>query len=148
MRVWQQEWDSVDKGRWTHTLIGNVEKWTERKHGEIDYYLTQALTNRGCFGAYLHEIKKADSPKCVMCDAPIDNANYTLFECVAFENWRRQMMEEIGHSVNQENLVDTMLQGKSKWVTVTTIIIRAMKHKYENERRRQAEQALQIVYDS
>lgn len=44
-RVWQRERESSKKGRWTHTLIRNVEKWIERKHGDIDidHYLTQML---------------------------------------------------------------------------------------------------------
>lgn len=138
IKEWQREWDSSGKGRWTHALIKDVKKWIERKHGDIDHYLTQMLTNKGCFKSYLNQIKKADSPRCELCDAPVDDANHTMFECDAFENWRRQMYGEIGQNLTQENLVDVMLQEKSKWTIIATFISRVMRYKCEEERRRQA----------
>lgn len=40
--------------RWTYRLIGQVKVSILRKHGEIDYYLTQFLSGHGQFNAYLH----------------------------------------------------------------------------------------------
>lgn len=87
MLAWQQDWENAAKGRWTRTLIRDVGKWVNKGYGDISYFLTQALTNRGCFNAYHHKINKADSPICSMCDANIDDAKHTVFECDAYENW-------------------------------------------------------------
>lgn len=44
MRKWQIEWDEGTKGRWTHRIISNIEPWFGRKHGEVTFHLSQALT--------------------------------------------------------------------------------------------------------
>ncbi|KAH8292686.1 hypothetical protein KR054_010467, partial [Drosophila jambulina] len=41
---WQVRWDASPKGRWTHRLIPSIEAWMERKHGQVDFYLTQVLS--------------------------------------------------------------------------------------------------------
>ena len=61
LQEWQGEWNAYPKGRWTHTLIRNVrqiKEWTTRDHGRLDYWVTQALSGHGCFGAYLFKYKK------------------------------------------------------------------------------------------
>lgn len=88
MSSWQSDWDNTENGRWTHKLIKDVAKWFDRRHGDINHFLTQILCNHGCFNAYLYRMKKLSSPKCSLCHAEIDDANHTLFECDAFENWR------------------------------------------------------------
>ncbi|CAB0030729.1 unnamed protein product [Trichogramma brassicae] len=45
----QSQWDRSPKERWTHRLIPNIRLWIERKHGEVDYHLTQLLTGHGYF---------------------------------------------------------------------------------------------------
>lgn len=138
IKTWQAEWDRTEKGRWTYTLIRNVEKWTSRRHGDIDFYLTQALTNHGCFNRYLCRMKRSDTPKCRLCDADSDDANHTLFVCDAFANWWRQLFGEIGQDLTPDNLVDNMLQERSKWQIIATYINRVMKFKCDDERRRQS----------
>ena len=44
---WQMLWDASTKGRWTHRLIPQVDVWLNRKHGEVNYYLTQMLSGLG-----------------------------------------------------------------------------------------------------
>ncbi|KAH8344908.1 hypothetical protein KR067_010605, partial [Drosophila pandora] len=50
---WQNLWPNSTKGRWTHRLIPDVGIWTGRKHCEVDFYLTQALSGHGGFRSYL-----------------------------------------------------------------------------------------------
>jgi hypothetical protein len=78
-KEWQNEWDQAKKGRWTHRLIQDVEKWTTRGFGNTDYHLTQMLTGHGCFGSYLYKYKKRLSPECVDCKAVEDNTEHTIF---------------------------------------------------------------------
>ncbi|CAB0034434.1 unnamed protein product [Trichogramma brassicae] len=46
---WQEAWDRSKKARWTHRLIPNIRVWIERRHGEMNYHLTQLLTGHGFF---------------------------------------------------------------------------------------------------
>ncbi|XP_064540242.1 uncharacterized protein LOC135429733 [Drosophila montana] len=41
MAIWQERWITANKGRWTHKLIPNLEQWTGRRNGEINFVLTQ-----------------------------------------------------------------------------------------------------------
>ena len=45
LQRWQEKWDASDKGRWTHRLIPQVDVWVNRKHGEVNCYLTKMLSN-------------------------------------------------------------------------------------------------------
>lgn len=49
LEQWQARWDTSPKGRWTHRLIPNIERWVHRGHGEVGYYFTQLLSGHGCF---------------------------------------------------------------------------------------------------
>lgn len=138
LQDWQKQWDSSNKGRWTYKLIPNVEKWVNRRHGDVDYFITQALTNHGCFNAYLWKIQKLDSPQCSLCGAESDDAQHTLFECDAFENWRRQLVGEVGLELTPDNLIDAMLEEKWKWEMIAAYVRRVMTTKCDEERRRQA----------
>ncbi|XP_053968911.1 uncharacterized protein LOC128870325 [Anastrepha ludens] len=40
----QQIWNNTTKGRWTDRCIPDLRSRIERKHGEVDFYLTQFLT--------------------------------------------------------------------------------------------------------
>lgn len=51
---WQSMWDSAPNGRWTHQLLPNIRSWTYRKHGNVNHYITQALSGHGCFGDYIN----------------------------------------------------------------------------------------------
>ncbi|CAH2228192.1 jg2997, partial [Pararge aegeria aegeria] len=74
---WQNEWDTSTKGRWTHRLIPNIERWTSRKHGRLSYRLTQCLTGDGVFMDYLRGIGKRESGRCMYCNET-DDAMHTI----------------------------------------------------------------------
>lgn len=41
---WQERWSSENsKALWTRRLIKDIKTWTERSHGNTDYWLTQFL---------------------------------------------------------------------------------------------------------
>ncbi|XP_062539084.1 uncharacterized protein LOC134207375 [Armigeres subalbatus] len=48
-RKWQLTWDSSSKGTCTYRLIPNLSLWVDRKHGEVNFFLTQFLSGHGCF---------------------------------------------------------------------------------------------------
>jgi len=57
-KTWQSKWERSDKERLTFSLIFYVERWYERKHDLVDFYLTQALFGYSFFMAYLKWIGK------------------------------------------------------------------------------------------
>lgn len=75
---WQENWGNYEKGAWTRALIPNIRPWFLRAHGQVDFYLTQALSGHGCFGSYLFRFKKRRSPGCLICDQE-DTPDHTLF---------------------------------------------------------------------
>jgi len=63
INCWQRMWNSSTKGRWTHRLIPNVEKWVSRPHGELTYSLTQVLSGHGCFRKYFYKVNYEDAQR-------------------------------------------------------------------------------------
>lgn len=137
MCAWQQEWDQSTKGRWTHKLIGQVEKWLNRKHGEVNFYLTQMLTGHGCYRAYLHRFGHDDSPDCPHgCGVPED-AEHVFFACPAHSMERDDLEKTIG-PITVENMVDNMLQSEEAWNKVSeyaAVVLKKLR-RAEQERRR------------
>uniref|UniRef100_A0A2S2QW03 Reverse transcriptase n=1 Tax=Sipha flava TaxID=143950 RepID=A0A2S2QW03_9HEMI len=78
---WKARLQESKNGRWIITLITNLEGWCNRKHGQVDFHLTQMLSGHGCFGSYLNRIGKEESLKCHHCPAEEDDAMHSLFEC-------------------------------------------------------------------
>ncbi|XP_046688647.1 uncharacterized protein LOC124374485 [Homalodisca vitripennis] len=78
-RQWQELWDQETRGRWTARLTPMVQLWVKRRHGEVDYYLTQFLTGHGYFQSYLFLMRKTGSPDCIYCPGVPDDAEHTFF---------------------------------------------------------------------
>ncbi|CAI6368684.1 unnamed protein product [Macrosiphum euphorbiae] len=138
-RTWQGRWDSDEaKGRWTHKIIRDISRWRNRRHGHTDYWLTQALTNHGCFSHYLHKIGKLGTSECWYCGHHDDDAFHTIFECDAWETRRFRVETEIGGRLQPENMMDHMLKDKQTWDTINGFVREVLQKKTEEERRRQA----------
>lgn len=138
--MWQQQWAQGlnNNARWTRSVLRSVRDWTNRKHGEVDYHLTQALTGHGCFGEYLFRIKKAASPSCT-CGERVDDAEHTLFACPILNLRRIHMELQIGHSIGKPNLVETMLHSREHWKCVHSFIKDVLILKEREERESGAE---------
>ena len=61
---WQMRWHSEQTGRWTYRLIPELATWLNREHGEVGFYLAQALSGHGCFNAYLRRSRR-ETRRCV-----------------------------------------------------------------------------------
>ena len=70
-----------EKGRWAHHLIPKLEDCIDRRHGEVNYYLTQLLTGHGCFRAYLYRFKLKDTPGCPVCLDANEDAEHVFCDC-------------------------------------------------------------------
>lgn len=114
MDSWQKRWDSAQHGRWTHKLIPNIKEWTSRTHGEVDYFLTQALSGHGCFMDFLYKRSRAETDRCIYC-SEIDTADHTLFRCGKWESIRMDYETQTGTAFGEETIVNTMINSKSGW---------------------------------
>ena len=123
MQAWQESWDSSQKGRWTHRLIPNIEKWTTRKHGELNYHLTQFLTGHGGYRQYLHRVGHDDSPLCPTC-GEAEDVEHVMTRCPRFLEERRSLPTMPNGTIVAENIVVEMLNSEETWSTVCSVIKR------------------------
>lgn len=134
-REWQEPWLKASTGRWTHQLIPQLPMWLGRKHGEVGFHLTQALTGHGCFNAYLKRFNIRQSESCDFCNDPVDDAKHTLFACQRWQTYREEMNTETGIEVQPENMVSLMVESEEKWRSIETFIVRTMRDKILESRR-------------
>jgi len=62
IEAWQRRWNNATTGRWTHRLIPSLTPWLQRRHGQVDHYLTQMISGHGCFKEYLQRFKQEPNP--------------------------------------------------------------------------------------
>ena len=124
-RLWQRRWDELSKGRWTYKLIPDIREWLDRRHGEVNYHLTQFLTGHGgCYRTYLPRIGVDDSPNCYRCRGIPEDPVYVLFECPRFREERRSLSKALGIGASSQNLIREMLRSEANWTSVIHTIVR------------------------
>ena len=114
LNEWQLSWQNEPRGKWTARLIDKLDPWLNRKHGEIDYFLTQLLSGHGGFQSYLHRVGKARSPDCVFCNRVADDAEHTFFSCERWDGLRQQLYADTGE-LSPDNIVREMLKSAGSW---------------------------------
>jgi len=135
---WQAAWDISSKGRWTHKLIPSIEPWLSRKHGQVDFYLTQALSGHGCFRSFLKRFGHDTEDGCPECGSGIvEDAQHVLFECRRFGYDRQILTETTGARVRPETFVPLMLLKEANWEATAAYaasVLRTLR-RTDNERR-------------
>lgn len=126
MAQWQRSWDDSAKGRWTHRMIPNLERWVLRKHGEINFYLTQVLSGHGCFRQYLHRFGHATSPNCPSCTDTVETVEHVVFVCPRFQDSRNTLLLACGSDTSPDNLVDRMCLSEDAWSAASRAITQIM----------------------
>ena len=111
MERWQQRWSNDHRGRWTARLIPQLDTWVGRKHGETNYHMTQFFSGHGYFRSYLYKRGKVSSAICGYCEAEIDDANHTFFECDSWATLRHGLY-----------IVGGMLQSEERWDRVASFV--------------------------
>ena len=125
-----------EKGAWTRALIPDVRRWVDRRHGELSYELTQALTGHGCFRSYLHKYRRRRDPACVYCGEE-DTPSHTLFRCQRWEEERRRC--PFWEDLREDRMVGCMLSSREAWGQISHTIGEIMRTKEEEERRTERE---------
>lgn len=116
LESWQQRWTAAGTGGWTRRLIPEIAPWLERRHGQVDFYLTQFLSGHGCFNYYLKRMGVIDDPNCEACGVD-ETAEHTFFLCPRWAPERAACYDVIG-PVTPESVVTTMLRGENEWRAV------------------------------
>ncbi|CAB0037512.1 unnamed protein product [Trichogramma brassicae] len=88
---WQEAWDRSKKARWTHRLIPNIRVWIERRHGELNYHLTQLLPGHGFFKHHSRRYDYNQSAQCPVCPSSIENAEHVFYHCPRFSEERERL---------------------------------------------------------
>lgn len=130
VEMWQERWKGYEG--WTRVLISDIASWRERKWGEIDFYLAQALTGHGVFGSYLYKIGKADNDECWFCGES-DTAWHTLFSCRQFERARGVCEKKCGQKISVSNMETVMLKSEEGWEAIANMCRTIMKEKETTE---------------
>ncbi|CAB0036895.1 unnamed protein product [Trichogramma brassicae] len=91
-----EAWDQSTKARWTHRLIPNIRVWIERRHGELNYHLTQLLTGHGFFKHHSRRYDHNHSAQCPVCPSSIENAEHVFYHCPRF-NEERERLQALLH---------------------------------------------------
>lgn len=126
VQSWQVRWDNAAKGRWTHRLIPNIKPWLNRKHGEVNYHLTQFLTGHGGYRDYLHRFGHDDTPLCPTCNK-VEDPEHVLFECPRFGKERMDLCTISNTNLGPDNIVDEMLKSQQVWDACCATITRVQK---------------------
>lgn len=133
---WQERWARHEKSaKWTKTLIPDVQKWRNRGHGEVNYYMTQILTGHGCFQAYLKRIGKVDTDVCYYC-TEVDTAEHTMFYCPKWDDIRQRAEQELGARMNKHSLTEVMIDKEENWRCISNAMEDIMRRKGQDERER------------
>uniref|UniRef100_A0A6V7KNJ0 Reverse transcriptase zinc-binding domain-containing protein n=1 Tax=Bracon brevicornis TaxID=1563983 RepID=A0A6V7KNJ0_9HYME len=136
IELWQQKWSASVKGRWTHGLIPKLDSWINCQHGEVHFYLTQMLSNHGCFRAYLPRFKHENIPDCPAgCGTPED-AEHVFFYCARFGQAREELNVRPGGGIEPETIVRFMLEKEENCSAVSSFAKDIMTKLREEERSR------------
>lgn len=120
---WQTRWTTSAKGRWTHRLIPNINIWLERKHGDLNYYLTQFLSGHGCFKSYLHKFRHDVDADCPVCGVDVkEDPEHVFFNCPRFSAARVNVEQATGSGLRVENIIQVMLSSAYNWECVCNFV--------------------------
>ena len=124
---WQTRWHGNQSGRWTHCLIPELATWLDRKHGQLGFYLTQALSAYGCFNAYLKRFKKRNDESCRYCGSLVQNAEHTLFVCARWGTEREVVSWAVNAQLTPDTMVSLMIQPEQIWMLIESFVTLVMK---------------------
>lgn len=138
IEIWQQRWDTTSKGRWTHRLIPRIQPWVDRKHGEVDYYLTQMLTEHGCYRTYQLRFKLDNTAECPRCPTTEETAEHVFFRCPRFQEEREEFLLVCGTAATVDNIVSLMLLSQEYWMAGQRLAAEILKKLRKEEKERHA----------
>ncbi|XP_022833162.1 uncharacterized protein LOC111361060 [Spodoptera litura] len=135
------DYDELARQQQVDTEIKEVillDDWLGRKHGSLSFRVTQVLSGHGCFGKYLCRIEREPDARCHHCvHCGEDTAQHTLAECVAWEEQRRVLRNEVGSDLSLPAVVRKMVDSAESWDAVVSFCEDVMSQKETAERERE-----------
>ncbi|XP_014361324.2 uncharacterized protein LOC106713129 [Papilio machaon] len=125
--------DAKYGARTIEAIRPRLSDWCGWRHGAMNYRLSQILTGHGCFGRYLHRIRREETASCHECGADEDTAQHTLQVCTAWSEERRTLAATIGDDLSLPGVIRAMLGSEGSWEAVSKITI-SQKEERERER--------------
>lgn len=118
-------------------ILPMFEKWVNRSHGSLSYYITQWLTGHGSFESFLYRIGKRTRATCPFCYAEEDTADHTFQRCPKWQEERFAITQEIGsQELDTRSIMITMLGSRNKWKAVVKFATTVLTRKEVAERNR------------
>ena len=103
-----------------------------RRHGKVDFNLTQFLSGHGCcLRAYLYRFGHDSSPECPACTGAEEDVEHVFFHCPRFLEDRETLERALEERPSRDTIVGLMLESEEKWVAVgiaATNILRELRH--------------------
>ncbi|XP_048003857.1 uncharacterized protein LOC125240057 [Leguminivora glycinivorella] len=116
-----------------------MDEWLSRRRGALTYRITQVVSGHGCFGHYLHRIRREPGPHCHECGAADDTAQHTLEECGRWAVERVTFRAATGMAdLSLRSVVEAMLGSEKNWNAVVSFCEVIISQKEEAEREREA----------
>lgn len=141
-RKWQRKWDKGNAGRWTHTCIPKIEPWIDRKHGQLNFYMTQVLTGHGVFNFFRKRIGKTADDSCWFHPGVTDTPEHTVICCDEWQEPRSRLARKLEvpeEEFRMEKIMEAILESEAKWNAMADFCKEVMKEKEEMERVREKE---------
>ncbi|XP_025155989.1 uncharacterized protein LOC112588886 [Harpegnathos saltator] len=106
LQKWEDAmFDPREFGQLTMTAVRPcLAEFAGRRGRGLTYHLVQVMTGHGCFGQYLHRIKKEPITECHHCPELDDTAHHTLSECPAWDRERGVQARAVGCRDNEVTL--------------------------------------------
>ena len=123
IKVWKNgKWNNTTKERWTYEFIFELNEWIQRKHGELDSYLTQMPAGHGCFREYLYKYKHVEDHFCLYCPYKTEYARLILLECIRFTEQRTKIQTLLNEKLTPRDLLKCMLTSEEACNEIAKII--------------------------
>lgn len=89
--IWQQQWDTSDKGRVTYSFFPTVPE----RPRSFSFHLSELLTGHGPFRAHLNRIGKLESGACPDCPMAMDDPLHRIYLCPRYTDARNNVLIQI-----------------------------------------------------
>lgn len=113
----------------------SFREWLERRHGTLEFHMSQILTGHGSFGSYLFKIEKRDPDECPHCEGGlVDSPEHMVQECEAWAPKREELVRSLGQGLSLAEIVKKITSNREKWEAFRKFSREVMRSKEEFER--------------
>ena len=131
-------------------LVLKISAWMTRAHGGLTYRITQVIVGHGCFEAYLHKIRKSESPICRHCRAAIDNDVHTFLHCPSWAAERRNLFVALGLDLDLDQeyarVIEAIMGSSVAWTAFARFFKAVMRVKQEAEKDCERDRRARVVH--